>query len=110
MKVKIPDSRILATIDEIRNPVVPLGERAQLTAHGPSQWTRATMYYTVYVRSYPWKAVEVMYYYIIITNFAIAVAVSAVTWSAILRYLLKITIYSRILPRNAAALHCRVFP
>ena len=24
MKVKIPDSRILATIDEIRNPVVPL--------------------------------------------------------------------------------------
>ena len=25
MKVKIPDSRILATIDEIRNPVVPLG-------------------------------------------------------------------------------------
>ena len=24
MKVKIPDSRVLATIDEIRNPVVPL--------------------------------------------------------------------------------------
>ena len=29
MKVKIPDSRILATIDEIRNPVVPLD---------PDQW------------------------------------------------------------------------
>ena len=26
MKVKIPDSRILTTIDEIRNPVVPLGD------------------------------------------------------------------------------------
>ena len=25
MKVKIPDSRILATIDEIQNPVAPLG-------------------------------------------------------------------------------------
>ena len=33
MKVKIPDSRILATIDEIRNPVVPLG-------HSQSQGVR----------------------------------------------------------------------
>ena len=29
MKVKIPDSRILATIDEIRNPVVPLALHAK---------------------------------------------------------------------------------
>ena len=43
------------------------------------------MYYTVnIVRNYPWKAVEatyvrIHYYYIIITNFATAVAMSAVT-------------------------------
>ena len=30
MKVKIPDSRILADIDEIRNPVVPLADRLNM--------------------------------------------------------------------------------
>ena len=44
-----------------------------------------TTHHTVYVRSYPWK----VYYYIIITNFATAVAVSAVTWSTILRQFTK---------------------
>ena len=50
------------------------------------------MYYTVYVRSYPWKAVEYIRTtatYIIITSFATAVAVSSATWSAILRQFIK---------------------
>ena len=59
----------------------------------------------VYLRSYPWKAVETMYiycYYIIITNFATAVAVSAITWSAILRQFTKNYNLFRILPQNAS--------
>ena len=44
------------------------------------------MYYTVYVRSYPWKAVEATYTTIISSRTA---AVSAVTWSAILRQFTK---------------------
>ena len=67
---------------------------ALITTHHLSDTHHYVLYsIRTYVRSYPWKAVEatvcIYYYYIIITNFATAVAVSAVTWSTILRQFTK---------------------
>ena len=56
--------------------------------------TRATLYYTVYVRSYPWKAVEAMHVYTTTISSSrtlqqLLLRMSAISWSTILRQFTK---------------------